>query len=557
MSFERVHRSRSQSPQSSSSTSQFAPRPFPVQEPKRPPTQEDIENEAFQQNKFEAFGLQLKEKHGTITPVEQEKLGMLQAKMDSFWVQRMERAKAQPNLLEILIRNAQTAQATEPAAPVQPKLTVGQPNDQYEQEADHVAEQVMNMASPATPNIQQQTEEEQEEVQAKPLVETITPIVQRQEALQEDEPIQAKCESCEGEEQVQRSPNGVPQVQADLEGRLNASKGGGNPLPDEVRSFMEPRFRADFSQVRVHTDSTAVQMNRELNAQAFTHKQDVYFGQSKAPAKDELTSHELTHVIQQGGSVQPKRTIQVTAPRIDISQPARRKTLSPIDHISSTGSVGTIQLRRATWLERRAWLSFFDHYLPRKFLNHYMDDTGAPLNLTQQEMIDCNPIVDLRRSPAFLTELATLQAAGGGSKTLNISGWGGALTNGTLGNFTIYYQGQLTVSATGDWNFQGTMHFYDYWDFDPKGSGSGRPVLAELKVRIAAAALPGQPFAINSVTVPVSQTSADTRVTWAGGTSAHVGDNAVRTGTDIAVGDIGGGPVGAEVGAQSSEDLNK
>ena len=119
MSFQRVHRSKSQSPQSSSSTSQFAPRPFPVQEPKRLPTQEDIENEAFQQNKFEAFGLQLKEKSGTITPVEQERLGVLQAKMDSFWSQRMERAKAQPNLLEILIRNSQATQTTESQAPVQ------------------------------------------------------------------------------------------------------------------------------------------------------------------------------------------------------------------------------------------------------------------------------------------------------------------------------------------------------------------------------------------------------------------------------------------------------
>jgi hypothetical protein len=307
MSFQRIHQSRSQNPQTSSSTSQFAPRPFPVQEPKRPPTQEELENQAFQQNKFEATGLQLKEKCGTITPIEQERLGMLQAKMESFWAQRMERAKAQPSILEILIRNAQTAQTTQPAAPVQPKLTVGQPNDQYEQEADRVAEQVMSMASPATPTIQPQDEEEQEEIQTKPLVETITPIVQRQEGLEDKETIQAKCAACEEEEQVQRSPNGVLQAQADLENRLNASKGGGSPLPDEVRSFMEPRFKTDFSQVRVHTDNTAVQMNHALNAQAFTHKQDVYFGQGKAPAKDELTAHELTHVVQQGQEIRRYR----------------------------------------------------------------------------------------------------------------------------------------------------------------------------------------------------------------------------------------------------------
>lgn len=139
MSFQHIQRSKSQSPQFLSSTSQFAPRPFPVQEPKRPPTQEDIENEAFQQNKFEAFGLQLKKKSG-ITPVNQERLGVLQAKTDSFWAQRMERAKAQPNLLEILIPNSQAAQTTESQAPVQPntiqakgETTSNRPNASVEQ----------------------------------------------------------------------------------------------------------------------------------------------------------------------------------------------------------------------------------------------------------------------------------------------------------------------------------------------------------------------------------------------------------------------------------------
>src|SRR5262249_5009561 len=124
-----------------------------------------------------------------------------------------------------------------------------------------------------------------------------------------------------------------------------------------------------------------------------------------------------------------------------------------------------ISLRRATWLERRAWLSFFDHYLPRKFLNNYMDDTGTPITLTPTEMADCNPVLAVRRSTAFLTELARLKAAAGGTKAISVSGWGGAMTNGTLGNFTIRYRGDLTVSRTGDWSFVGTMEFYDFWDF--------------------------------------------------------------------------------------------
>jgi hypothetical protein len=94
----------------------------------------------------------------------------------------------------------------------------------------------------------------------------------------------------------------------DLESQLSSSKGGGNPLSDEVRSFMEPRFGADFSGVRVHTGSDAVQMNQGVNAQAFAHGSDIYFGAGKAPGKDALTAHELTHVVQQTGGVQLRKT---------------------------------------------------------------------------------------------------------------------------------------------------------------------------------------------------------------------------------------------------------
>jgi hypothetical protein len=106
-------------------------------------------------------------------------------------------------------------------------------------------------------------------------------------------------------ELVQRAfQAGGNEASGDLESRLNASKGGGSPLAPEVRAFMEPRFGADFSSVRVHTGSEAVQMNRELGAQAFAHGSDVYFGAGKSPGNDELTAHELTHVVQQTGGVQ-------------------------------------------------------------------------------------------------------------------------------------------------------------------------------------------------------------------------------------------------------------
>ena len=44
---------------------------------------------------------------------------------------------------------------------------------------------------------------------------------------------------------------------------------------------MESRFGADFSNVNIHTGSYAVQMSKELNAQAFTVGNNIYFNEGK------------------------------------------------------------------------------------------------------------------------------------------------------------------------------------------------------------------------------------------------------------------------------------
>ena len=167
----------------------------------------------------------------------------------------------------------------------QAKLTVGEPGDKYEQEADWMANQVMRMVVPDKPN-----------------TDSVQPV---------EDSLQRKCTACEQEEEkiqtkpsIQMATDGGFEAGDNIESRLNSSKGGGSPLAPEVRSFMEPRFGADFSGVRVHTGSNAVQMNRELGAQAFTHGSDVYFGAGKSAGNNELTAHELTHVVQQTGGVQ-------------------------------------------------------------------------------------------------------------------------------------------------------------------------------------------------------------------------------------------------------------
>ncbi len=201
---------------------------------------------------------------------------------------------------------------------IQTKLTVGAAGDCYEQEADRVAAQVMNMSAPMpTQPAVQRAPEEEEELQMKPLAASITPLVQRaaveeaevqlkpivQRVAEEEEELQAKPD-------IQRSLHGAGfEISGAFEQQLSATRGGGRPLPDPVRDFMEPRFGADFSGVRIHTGGQSAQLNRSVSAQAFTLGQDIYLGEGKtdleSSAGKSLLAHELTHVVQQTGSVRP------------------------------------------------------------------------------------------------------------------------------------------------------------------------------------------------------------------------------------------------------------
>jgi hypothetical protein len=62
-------------------------------------------------------------------------------------------------------------------------------------------------------------------------------------------------------------------------------------------------FNYDFSDVTIHTGTDAVQMTRELKAQAFAQGKDIYFSEGKyspeTSSDKELLAHELTHVVQQ------------------------------------------------------------------------------------------------------------------------------------------------------------------------------------------------------------------------------------------------------------------
>ena len=219
---------------------------------------------------------------------------------------------------------------------IQTKLTVGQPNDKYEQEADNVADKVVqrlaktdndsitnpksetrnpksntpSVSEASTPIVQHKTDApEEEKLDRKEESKEELPELQKSpvSAVGDDEGLQMKCAACEAEEEsghVQMKGNTEGVASSNIESQLNSSRGGGSPLPDETRTSMESAMGADFSNVRVHTGSNAIQMSQDLNAQAFTHGSDVYFNEGKYnPSGTEggrLLAHELVHTQQQG-----------------------------------------------------------------------------------------------------------------------------------------------------------------------------------------------------------------------------------------------------------------
>ncbi|MBB6127735.1 eCIS core domain-containing protein [Mucilaginibacter lappiensis] len=164
----------------------------------------------------------------------------------------------------------------------QPKLTVNQPNDIYEQEADAMADQVMRMA---TPN-------HSEKAFFKPVGDNI----------------QRKCQHCEEEEKVHRKESLDTETPGNhgLDSYVGSLGASGQSIPKNSRSFFEPRFGHDFSNVRIHTDSVAAKSAQSINALAYTTGNNIVFNSGQySPESDSgkrLMAHELTHVVQQDNS---------------------------------------------------------------------------------------------------------------------------------------------------------------------------------------------------------------------------------------------------------------
>ncbi|UBZ10420.1 DUF4157 domain-containing protein [Leeuwenhoekiella palythoae] len=234
---------------------------------------------------------------------------------------------------------------------VQAKLKMGQSGDKYEQEADNVAQQVVENTHGNSAT----------KVQQKPLAQTIKPGIQlkaleedqvqkkseEEEAVQakeEEETVQAKTEENE-EETLQAKLQTTATPSTSIQERLKNNKHNGEPMAPATQTRMEQNFGTNLSDVRIHTDVNAQKMSADLGAQAFTSGRDIYFNEGKyapgSPEGDGLLAHELTHTIQQGAiannksvktnSVKPKNTTasskETAAPKQDsISEPVKQNS---------------------------------------------------------------------------------------------------------------------------------------------------------------------------------------------------------------------------------------
>lgn len=170
-----------------------------------------------------------------------------------------------------------------------PKLEINEPGDVYEQEADHVADQVMRMPASA------------QQVPESSSVDSANASVQRKCSCAGG----VSCPKCEEEEHVQRqAAPSADSISSDAVPSSVGKWGSGQRLNPAIRSFLEPRLGRDLSQVRVHTGTEAAHSARSINALAYTQGPNVVFGEGQYQPSSasglRLFAHELTHVMQQG-----------------------------------------------------------------------------------------------------------------------------------------------------------------------------------------------------------------------------------------------------------------
>lgn len=198
---------------------------------------------------------------------------------------------------------------------IQRKVRLGDANDEYEKEADKVAEKVM--------------------------CSSVNPIDSTDDTKSLDSRIQRQCSACSStssfEEQEEKTELGIQRKsisndtnkpdsnlaaqqvgikqrplesfnsQLSSRSEINIDSQsltkGGLKLSTELRNFYEPRFGRNLSQVKIHSSQRSAKLCDNLNAHAFTYANHIWLGRNVSRLPSHVMAHEMAHVVQQ---TQPK-----------------------------------------------------------------------------------------------------------------------------------------------------------------------------------------------------------------------------------------------------------
>jgi outer membrane protein OmpA-like peptidoglycan-associated protein len=153
---------------------------------------------------------------------------------------------------------------------IQTKLAISAPGDQFEQEADRVADQIVQTKS--------------------------APCA-----------CGGGCAGCQKKREplVQRKLGAGAGMGQSTASDFTSRLGAGQALDPASRAFFEPRLGQELGGVRVHTGAAADAAASSVSARAFTLGRDLVFAAGEySPATNEgrrLLAHELVHWVQQGG----------------------------------------------------------------------------------------------------------------------------------------------------------------------------------------------------------------------------------------------------------------
>ena len=247
---------------------------------------------------------------------------------------------------------------------IQAKLTISQPGDKYEREADWVADQVMRMPeSKLSQSLSYDREclecrtkqRHHQRLQSKRV--STRGILSVDHSLPTRPQISSARSSTKGRKwesvrQNEFEEQASPKLDRGFGDRLRIEASEGRPLPSGTRNFFEPRFGINLGHVRIHDGPQAAALSREIGARAFAHCEHIYFAESHHSTSAEsrwLLAHELTHTLQQcalGHDVSALTSRMVAAKGHDLSHtPNLRIQRVPWQNVETDGRLESFRDR--------------------------------------------------------------------------------------------------------------------------------------------------------------------------------------------------------------------